>query len=864
VLLIVLSFLTALFAAGVPGLVEKQLTSSLQQRLDATGSANRAATALGPALPSAPALKDALDTFAKGAPAGIRPLTGQAWDGARLLERLGVPGRPVATNIDLEYRSALESNLRLLSGSLPAAADDVGGREVFDVALTAANAKFYGVHVGSLISGRTVVYRVTGIVQPADPSSAFWNFDPELAAPAQIVQQGGSILWETAALIGPGELSALDSVLEDNGDHDPVTSMYCVPLDTGGYTARNAGTLLNEMAGFESGTVAAVLNAQITAGPKETVTDFQSQREAVDSILSLIMLGVATVGSVTVLLCARLVVARRRVHFALLRARGQSLPQLALRVLGDLGPASAVALAAAGAAAVAVARGTNTQSTTLFAAVAVVVLGGPPLLAVLEHRGTARLHADQADQVRRRPKARLRVFELVVVLVAVGAVAALRQSGLGGTAGGSNTLGAFAPILIAAVATAVAVRCYPLVLAPAARAARRRNGATAFLGLTGAVRSPLSLALPTFGIVLALTLAALGGLAYRNIESGRADESWLQTGTDVSISLGSGTDPARAAAAVAALEKIPGVTHATAVSDQTINGSTQDSAAYAVDPSAYTDVTADSPWPFAGALPEHSVPGPVPVVVSADSGHAVGAVFKLYPGAAPPFDVRVVGVQAQSPVRPAYGPSEPFILVPAWATGADKRWWLASEILVSGNGIDEAKVKAALARTVPGEDRVLYRADALDHLTHQPLEGLAEFGYGLGLAAAGCFGICGILLALALTAAPRARRLMLLGTLGLSPRQARAIALTEAAPLAASSAVGGLLAAAALPAVFGSALNLTEFTGLATETALRLDAATPLLTVAAALGLTGFGVLLQAAIARRRNVPAQLRMGEDA
>jgi len=864
VLLIVLSFLTALFAAGVPGLVEKQLTNSLQQKLDATGSVNRAATALGPALPDAGALQKALKTFAAGTPADIRPLTAQAWDGAHLLEPLGVRDERFSANMNLEYRSALAPNLKLLSGSLPTAAGDVGGREVFDVAITAASAKFYGAHVGSVISSQTAAYRVTGIVEPTDPSSAFWNFEAQLAAPAPVVQPDGSTLWQTAALIGSGELPALLSTLEDNGNEDPVGSMYCVPLDTSGYTARNAGTLLNEMTAFVSGTVATVLNAQITAGPAGTVTDFQSQRDAVDSILSLIMLGVATVGSVTVLLCARLVVGRRRAHFALLRARGQSLPQLALHVLGDLGPAGVLALAAAEAAAVTVAHGTNPQSTILFAAVAVVVLGGPPLLAVLEHRGTARLHADQADQVRRRPKARLRVFELVVVLLAVGAVAALRQSGLGGSGAGSNTLGALAPILIAAVATAVAVRCYPLVLAPAARAARRRNGATAFLGLTGAVRSPLSLALPTFGIVLALTLAALGGLAYRNIESGRADESWLQTGTDVSISLGSGTDPARAAAAVAALEKIPGVTHATAVSDQTINGSTQDSAVYAVDPSAYTDVSADSPWPFAGALPEHSVPGPVPVVVSADSGHAIGAVFTLYPGAAPSFDVRVVGVQAQSPVRPAYGPSEPFILVPAWATGSDKRWWLASEILVSGNGIDAAKVNAALARTVPGDNRVLYRADALDRLVHQPLEGLAEFGYALGLAAAGCFGICGILLALALTAAPRARRLMLLGTLGLSPRQARAIALTEAAPLAASCAVGGLLAASALPVVFGSALNLTEFTGLATETALRLDAATPLLTVAAALGLTGLGVLLQAAIARRRNVPAQLRMGEDA
>lgn len=873
-LLIVLSFLTALFAAGVPGLVERQLTSSLQQSLNATGSVNRAVTAQGYAPSSAGQLSGTLGAFAHGVPAGLNPLAGQAWAGAHLAKGLGVLTDSYSATVNLEYRPQLTSHERLLTGSLPERAAVVDGREVFDVALTAAIAKFYGARVGTVIDsidieGISYGFRVTGIVEPTDPSSSFWNYDSELAAPSQIVEPGGGIVWSTAALIGADELSALDSVQNTNGTKDAVMSIYGVPLDTGRYTAQDTATLLDQMTALASGTVATKLKLQITAGPATTIAAFDAERSAVDSVLGLIMTGAATVGSATVLLCARLLVNRRRTHFALLRARGQSLPQLALQVLGELGPPTALALAAAGFAAVALVGGSSTQSGYLFGGVCLVVLGGPPLLAVLDHRGAARQRAENADPVRRRPKARRRVLELVLVLLAVGAVALLRQSGLGGSSAGtgsgsgSNTLGSLAPILVAAVATAIAVRCYPLVLSPAARAARRRNGATAFLGLTGAVRSSLSLALPTFAIVLALTLAALGGLAYRNVESGRAEESWLQTGTDASIALGTGASPAAAAKAVAALEKVPGVTHATAVAQQSLTG-TNIAAVFAVDPSSYTDVAADSPWPFADALPAKREPGLVPVVVSADSGYQLGSEFQLSPGAAPAFEVRVVAVQAQSPVRPAYGPDEPFVLVPDWAVAAYPQYWLVSEILVSGNGISAAGVTAALAGTVSGESHVSYRAVALDKLTHLPLAGLAEFGYVLGLAAAGCFGICGILLALALTAAPRARRLTLLGTLGLSPRQARGIALAETAPLAATTALGGLLAALTLPAVFGSALNLTVFTGLATESGLRLDAVTPLLTVAAALALTGLGVLLQAAIVRRRNVPAQLRMGEDA
>ncbi|HWG26983.1 hypothetical protein [Actinospica sp.] len=869
-LLLVLSFLTALFAAGVPGLVERALTSSLQQSLDGTGPVDDSVTALAQPSPrtDSTSISSALHTFAAGVPGDARPQTSRAWDGAYLGTQVPVHGAAFPATFNLEYRSTLDAHLRLLTGSLPVTASSGNGNEVFQVALTAADAKLFDAHIGSVIVGGkfgNYELQVTGIVQPTDPSSAFWNYDPALAAPVPQKNRDGSTTWLTAALIGPDELSALTSVQYPAGKPDPFTAIYCVPLATGGYAASDVGTLLNELNAFESGTVSTALHVQITAGPVTTLSAFESQRTAVDSVLSLIMIGVATVGAATVLLCARLVISRRRTHFALLRARGQSLPQLARQVLGDLGSPIALALVVAGGLATTVVRGLGTQSEFLFGAVALVVLGGPPLLAVLDHRGTARLRTDRGDLVRRRPKARRRVFELVLVLLAVAAVAGLRQRGLGGSGQGSNTLGALAPILVAAVATAVAVRCYPLLLAPAARAARRSNGATAFLGLAGAARSSLGLALPTFGIVLTLTLAALGGLAYHNVESGRVAESWLQTGTDASITLSTGTDPTQAAAAVTALQKVPGVTHATAIATQPLDSTTGDAAAvYAVDPSSYPAVAADSPWPMNASLPTHSGTGPVPVVVSADSGYAVGTEFDLEPGSAPPFDARVVGTQAQSPVRLAAAPGEPFVLVPSWAVEANPQFWPVSEILLSGNGIDEAKVAAALARTVPGDNRVTYRTDALDRLSHLPLSGLAAFGYVLGLVAAGCFGICGILIALALTAAPRARRLTLLGTLGLSPRQARGIALAETAPLAASTALGGLLAALALPVVFGSALNLTVFTGLATETGLRLDAATPLLTVAAALALTGCGVLAQAAINARRNVPAQLRMGEDA
>ncbi|HTJ69814.1 MAG TPA: hypothetical protein VL551_19915 [Actinospica sp.] len=866
-LLLILSFLTALFAAAVPGLVDRALTNALQQSINSTLPIDRAVTAGATPSPriDASSMASALQTFANGVPADANPLRDQAWDGASLGLPIPIISTPVPASVNLEFRSSIDAHLRLVSGSMPDTATVGNGTGTFDIAVTAATAKTYGVGIGGVISGRTYSFRITGIIEPTDPTSTFWKYDPNLAAPAPHKNLNGSTTWLTAGLIGDGELAPLASVDFPAGKSDPFSAVYCVPLDTSTYSAQNAATLLNDMTAFESGTVSTTLQVQVTAGPAATLSAFQSQRSAVDSVLSLVLIGVATVGAATVVLCARLIINRRRAHFALLRARGQSLPQLARQVFGELGPPTALALVVAGALGTVLTGGPSTQAEYLFGVVALVVLGGPPVLAVLDHRGNARLRTGRDDLVRRRPKARRRVFEFVLVLLAVAAVALLRQRGIGGTGQGSNTLGALAPILVAAVATTIAVRCYPLLLVPASRAAQRGKGATAFLGLTGAARSSLGLALPTFGLVLTLTLAALGGLAYHNVESGRVAESWIQTGADATVTLNTAADQTQAAKAVAALEKVPGVTHATAIATQPLLGNTANTATvFAVDPSSYAAVTADSPWPFGNALPTSSSTGAVPVIVSADSGFTVGSDFGLEPGSAPPFEAKVIGIQAQSPARSAYSPGESFILVPSWAVAASTQFWPVTEILVSGNGIDAAKMNAVVASTLTGGNRVTYRTDALNQLVHLPLGGLAEFGYVLGIGAAGCFGICGILLALALTAAPRTRRLTLLGTLGLSARQARGIALAETAPLAASTALGGLLAALALPLVFGSALNLTVFTGLASESALQLDAVTPLLTVAAALALTGCGVLLQAAIARRRSVPAQLRMGEDA
>lgn len=882
-LLLLLCLVTALFATGVPALVARSQTSSIQQALNAAGPLQRAVLATtshqyilvdgnrlgeaqaGNVTPDPDSLSGALQDFEQPLPADAGAEPSQAWSGVQLADPLPFPAQGQDAQINLEYRSSLSSHVRLVAGTLPTGVTrDSENNTYFSVAISAATAKLYGAHVGSMIKAGNYAINVTGVFEPTDPDSAFWAYDSTLLNPLLLHQRGQHDKWSAAALIGADELLPLATTGDPHGGLETTDIEFCVPLDTATYNAANVGRIISDLNAFDSGEAPLSITATATAGPIAVLTPLQNQRTAIDAILGLVMAAVAAIGAVTVLLCARLVVGRRRAHFALLRARGQSRLQLARQACVGLGLPNLIAIALAAAAVrVLLAADWSTLSTVLLAAVAAVSLFGPPAVAVAEHWGEASVQTQRRDLVRRKPSPRRRIVETVLLLLVVAAVLELRRQGIGGAGQGSNLLGTFTPVLVAAFATAIAVRCYPLVLRPAAKAAATRGGPSAFLGLTGAARSAFPLAVPAFIITLTLTLGALGGMMDRAVNAGREQASWQTLGADAAVSLPADVARSTATQVASSLLKVPGVTHAAVVSTQ--NDYSDNATVDVVDPADYAAVTADSPWPFGNALPRSgSTSGPVPVVVGAGFHYAIGTRFAIQAAYAPHFEAVVVGTVTQTSAAPATQNAAFLVLVPAWAVADQARFWPATGILVSGNGIDQGAMNAALNRSLSTGFTSVYRADTLNALAHAPLEDLAELGYLSGLLAAAAFGVCGILLALSLTAPARGRRLMLLDALGLTPRQARIVALAETAPLTVAMVLGGLLAAAALPAVFGDALDLSAFTGIPGTSTLAFDPRIPLLAALAAAVLGGVAVALQAAAARWRGVAAQLRMGEDA
>ncbi|MYS42799.1 ABC transporter permease, partial [Streptomyces sp. SID5998] len=159
-----------------------------------------------------------------------------------------------------------------------------------------------------------------------------------------------------------------------------------------------------------------------------------------------------------------------------------------------------------------------------------------PLRAVLAHR-TVRLHAPREDAASVRPSRRRTVAELTLLVIAAGAVEALRRRGVADGSGTSGTTGAtgspgasgasgdqlvsLAPVLIGVIAALLLVRLYPLPLRWLMRPAARLRGAVGHLSLARAGRTSVSAVLPLLALLTALTTAAFGGSVLTGVAEAR-------------------------------------------------------------------------------------------------------------------------------------------------------------------------------------------------------------------------------------------------------------------------------------------------------------------------------------------------------
>jgi putative ABC transport system permease protein len=419
------------------------------------------------------------------------------------------------------------------------------------------------------------------------------------------------------------------------------------------------------------------------------------------------------------------------------------------------------------------------------------------------------------------------------------------------------------PILVAIPVVVIMLRLYPLAVRGLAALSARRPGATGFVALSRAARSPLTGALPAFALVLTLTLATFAGMINQGVTSGEITASWQTTGGDVLIAPGP-TSGAVSPAVVKAIAAVPGVRHATeAWNTGWFTPFGRQITVSAVDPASYAAVTAGTPFtPFPARLIGKAAPATlipdgavIPVLASPSAAAILGtAPVQLSTlGAVGPIRVRVTGIINSTPALPGGGD---FVVMPLRTlpglTGAP----VPNILLASGTAINHARLIAAANRALPGSVTT-FRTQVLASLASSPLQHGAGLIITLTIAAAAGLGLLVVILGLALGSAERGMTLARLTVMG--HERPAGLVIAEAMPAVLAAVAAGIACALLLPTAIGSAIDLSAFTGTSTPIQFEPDALALGLPAAAIVVLALIALAVEARTVRRRDISAMLR-----
>ena len=776
-----------------------------------------------------------------------------------------------APTLEVVYRNALPRYSRLVAGRLPAAAMVSAGGLTFQSAITPATAARFSLRVGSrlrLDDGITLV--VTGIVAPRSPEAAFWTIDSTTAAPTIITPGPRSLpYWGAAAFIGPTEVSDLPV---QRLDRSKMSLGWDFPLSLGGVTAdqadalqRDATAAISTSGTLVSSTHGIPINVAVNSGLATGLSAFIGADGATSGLLSLLFVSLTLVGAVVVLLGARLLTEHRDAEFALMRARGAALRQLAGLALRSGAAVVLPAAIIAAALALAVTPGSEDQLGWWLAGLTTVIaLAGLPLMSVSRHSKAGRRGRPRGRETppRRHAASRRLVAEAALICAAVGGLVLLRLHGLPAP-GRSDFYPTAAPALVAIPTAVLVVRCYPVVLRALLRLAVARRGVIGYLGLARSARTSLSAMLPAFALVLALAVIAFGAMVRDAVLRGEVAASWLTSGADAVVGAPD-SDISLTPRAQQIIAAVPGVQHTAAILDLpgsvgAVGFDTPVNIAV-LDPVRYAAVLADTPAPpFPAAALARSRGGArrglVPVLVSP----AAAALLHRSPIVTVGIHsvrVRVAGIIVSTPAMPIPGP---FVVFPRWAQGSDQA--PPNVMFLAGSHLDGKALKATALRAVPAVT-VTLRSDVLAGLRTAPLPSAGYVAFAEGAGSAAAFSMLILLLTLILGARSRELTMAWLSTMGLSQRQARLLAAVETLPSVLAATAGGIVCAAALAPLIGPALDLSAFTGYSLRVPVRPDLAALAATAGGLVVLTLATLAGQAVVASHREIGRALRIGE--
>ncbi|MFI8187181.1 FtsX-like permease family protein [Actinacidiphila glaucinigra] len=890
-----LVLVTAFLAAALPRTVDAYEDAALRDTLRQASLPDRSVSATAEVPYTAVAAGDVTDPFpardlAAAETAFLKvvrpPLTldpAQAVLGVRNAEPVPAsdPGLPRPTS-SLDPRATLVAQpglgtyARVVSGRLPGGTTRAGEVEAV---LSARTAQVLGLRTGSAVhlpttSGSPLTVRVTGIVTPRSPGSAFWSAEPDLRSPTLLTVPGPSgadpaYYWHFSALISQ---EASGVVLGLAGG---ARLYWHHPVDVGTVTAHDVPALRDRLASLSSGPDSTRLRS-LTGIPGISVTQnglasllgpFEREREAASPMVLVATLGVGAVAGVVLLMAGGLAAARRRSEVQWLRVRGSSRAALVMRLLGETAPIVLPSAAAGTALALLVVPagryGTSIAAGAVVAVVAALAL--PVRALVLSGRFGLQEREDLAEA---RPSRRRTVAELTVAVVVTAAVAALRRRGTAD--GGVDALTASAPVLVAVVAALVLLRLYPLPLRLLARPTARLRGSVLHLGLARAGRTSSAAMLPLVALLVALAVTSFGGSVLAGVETGRDRAAVRQVGADARIDSLT-TLPAGLAEHV---RKVAGVRATTSVRIETGLSTIPAGTSYdlvVVDPEKYAALVSATGIgePFPARALVGGGDGVLPAIVSprlAQQFRKSDAIVQAYSG---PTPVRAVAVQDVTPAVTG----RDFVIVSAAAmtrAHADKPAYLLAPttLFATGPTVDGRGLNALARQSGKGLTLTL-RAQERTGFTGSALQTGARRVYLAAVAGAIGYSVLALLLSLLHNAPQRKALLARLRTMGMTSRQRQWLAVLETLPQVLLGALGGILVSLATVSLLRPAVDLTAlaFSSRASGadisgTVLRTDPASLLLPAAGLVVLAGVVLAVQAWLTGRRGEGTELRMGE--
>lgn len=798
--------------------------------------------------------------------------------------------RPYGLDPKLTYAtpSALPAHATLRDGAWPTVHGEVTTTATkVEAAVTEETAKALGLKVGSTIAVPTrgeepLTVRITGIVAPKLPGAAYWSFERLLRTPALVPTsaKGPPLYYWIAALLLPPD--AAPALLSTTGAPEPY---WRIAPDASRLTALEVDRLRSRVASLESGPE--LLKLRALAGPAATLTTdldvvltrYDALRSAISPVVTVAAVGIGAVAAVVLLMTGGLFAARRHSELALLRSRGGSLRGIGGRLLAETAvtavPAAALGLLLA-VAAVGPAR--LWPAVVGATAVAVLVCVALPLGTTLLHR-RPRLHGARDDMMTARPSRRRTVAELTVLVLAVGAVAALRRRGTA-AGGGTDFLVSAAPVLVGLIAALVLARLYPLPLRLASRTVARLRGAIGFLALARAGRASVSGAPALLALLVALTTAAFGGSVLAGVADARDDAAVRATGADARIS-GEGDAMPMPDRLVRDVRKAGGVRVLAPVqieygvplpSDDPGVEDAKGTTLVGVDPGTYAKLaraTGIGSFPAdrlkaGGAAPrEGTLPSKdrvLPVLASPAVAERLGERPRDIRSQAGDFKVRVVGTVTRTPAVDTAG----FLIVDA----ASLTHRQTTTLLVTGASLD-AKALRGAAHRAGSTFAVQLRSEERAAFVDTPMQSGAEGIYAAAIAAGAGYALLAVLLSLLQTAPERTALLARLRTMGLTLRQGRRLLGLEAMPQALLAAVGGLLVGWSTIVLLAPGVDLVQLALSSGPGSDALDTA-PLRADPWSLALPALGVVALAATvaavqawwAGRRGSITELRAGD--